>query len=487
MRNRWISLLCVSMVLAPGALAHAITLPVVTSATKTLHFDASDLNNDSGATNPANGTDINAWSNLVGGQTVNSNFPTDGRPTFISSGAGGQPTVRFEATAAGGDLLFNNSINATAQTIYAVATMKDNSTALSTMFSNASASLNVRQSTSSVPAYFTGNSGDFINNNGTFDINGNKQFAIPGGYDAPHVIKATRDTAANYVGFRFSDNVAANRRWNGDISEVIMFNAKLSGDDALAVQSYITQKYGTTFTAQFDEKITDTKQIALDPFNGKGGKQVAVNFHYNTAGAVVGTFHGMAFDNINLTGATPPAGPFNLVANASGLGTTLALNFPFTVDNTARTQNANMTGTDSATLNAVANQMFYVSGAGRGHDSATMTFDGFYANTDVFVQVLGGDAGWNGLGQVLANGSIVDWFSSADSNVNNSASLLGFYSRTNGFGQLELQFTVPVSSSVPFFGISGIMITQAAVPEPATATLGLIALGGLMRRRRRMA
>lgn len=487
MRKIQQAFVCATIALASAHTAQAITLPVVTSATKTLHFDASNLNNDGGLTNPASGTDIATWTNLVGGQNLVSNTPIDGAPTYISAGIGGQPTVRFSSTNAGGDLMFNNAIQANAQTIYAVATLKDNGGALSTMFSNASASLNVRESTVSGPAYFSGNAGDFINNNGTFDINGNKRFTIPGGFDAPHVIKATRDAAINYNGFRFSDNIAPDRRWNGDISEVIMFNSKLSGDDALKVQSYITTKYGIAFNAQFDEKLTDTKQLALNPFSDGTGKKVGVNFHYGPTGTVAGTFQGIGFDNIDLAGGTPPTGPFNLTANASGVGVTLALNFPFTEDNTVRTQIANITGTDAAVLNGVANHMFYVSGAGRGHDSATMLFSGLDRNQRVFVQVLGGDNGWNGLGQVNANGTLIDWLGASDGVTNSSASLLGFFALTDGNGQLSLRFSVPVSSGSPFFGIGGITILSAAVPEPASATMGLIALAALATRRRRNA
>ena len=487
MRKLQQSLLCAAIALTSAQAVQALTVPVTTSATKTLHFDASNLNNDGGVTNPASGTDIATWTNLVTGQSVVSNTPIDGAPTYISAGIGGQPTVRFQATGLGGDLMFNNSMQANAQTIYAVATLKDNGAPLATMFSNRFAGLNVRESTTSSPAYFTGNGSDFINGNGTFDINGNKRFTIPGGFDAPHVIKATRDTAINYDGFRFSDNAGTDRRWNGDISEVIMFNAKLSGDDALKVQAYITTKYGLAFNAQFDEKLTDTKQIALNPFNDAGGKKVAVNFHYGTGGTVAGTVNGIGFDNINLAGGTPPTGPFNLVANPSGVGVTLALNFPFTVDNTVRNQAANITGTDASVLNGVANDMFYVSGAGLGHDSATMTFAGLDRNHRVFVQVIGGDAGWNGQAQVNANGAIIDWLSAADSSSTSSASLLGFFALTDGNGQLALRFSVPVTSSVPFFGIGGIIITSAAIPEPATAALGLLGAAGLMLRRRRMA
>ena len=76
----------------------AALLPVVTSATRTYHLDASNINNDGGATNPGNGNAVNTWTDQVGGSNLNHNFPIDGKGTFISAGNGGvgnQDTVRF--------------------------------------------------------------------------------------------------------------------------------------------------------------------------------------------------------------------------------------------------------------------------------------------------------------------------------------------------------------------------------------------------------
>ncbi len=486
--KRLITLAAIAVFCTLGTTGEAVPLPTVTSANLTAHFDASDVNNDGGATNPGDGNDVSTWTDLVGGLTLNDNFPTDGRPTFIAAGSGGignRDTVRFVSTGAGpatqDDLMFNNAMNFNAQTIYAVATMVDNGSVLATIMSNAFAGLNIRQTTAVSPAYFTGNASDFINANGVFHINGNPRFDIPGGFGAQHVVKAVRNAAANYTGFRFSDNITNSRRWNGDIAEVLIYDNKLNGNEAAQMNQYLNEKYGASSIPPqvIDELLSDTSQVATDPFVVDDPRHVAgVNFHYSAGAATSGTLHGIGFDNINLSGAAPPAGPFALLANVPGV--TLTLNFPFTSDNTLRTQNTNATGPDAATLNTVANQMFYLGGL--NHPSATMTFAGLATDQDFYVQVLGGDAGWTGDLVVQANGvNVATWMSVADGSANN-ASLFGFFTTSDSLGQLQLDFAISAAGS--HAAIGGIILTERT-PEPTTLSLlGLGALG-LWRRRRR--
>jgi len=454
-------------------------LPAVTSASLKARFDAGDVDANGGVASPASGSEINTWRNTVTAQPLNHNYPTDGKAAYIGPGDGGindQPTVRWEATASGGDLMFNNSMSFQAQTIIAVATMKDNGASLATMMCNKNASLNIRQATTASAAYFSGNSADFIYNNGTFTINGNPRWDIPGGFDAPHVLKAVRNAPVTFDGFRISDNIRPERRWNGDIAEILIFDSKLSANDTARVNKYLIDKYAINQVV--DEALTSTTQIADQPFTHEGNQSIGVNFHYNTAGVATGTIHGIAFDNINLTGSTPPGGPFNLTANA--LQATLTLNMPWVspIDNTVRTQTVGATGSDAATLNAVGSQMFYI--GGNNHTMAEMIFSGLAAETDVFVQIIGGDSNWNGDLRVLANGTPMDWTTVANSS-SSTASLMGFFATTDPQGRLDLEFSIFAGN---YAGISGIIITQD-VPEPLSALLVLLGLPALARRTRR--
>ena len=154
----------------------------------------------------------------------------------------------------------------------------------------------------------------------------------------------------------------------------------------------------------------------------------------------------------------------------------LALN-----DNSARNQNAIITGTDAGVLNTVANEFFYLGNT--TNTSAGMLFENLPGDANVFVQVLGGDAGWNGDIQVTANGgAAIDWLGVADGGAAGSASLFGFYATTNSLGQLDLDFTVPSGN---FAGIAGMIVSFSTAPEPSTFVLAAFGLIGLAVRRRR--
>ncbi len=495
-----LSILMVTTLSLVAAPTLAQSFPEVTSANLSLHLDASDINNDGGATDPGDGNEITTWADLVSGATLNDNFPIDGRPTFIAAGSGGignQATVRFDNTVANGDLLFNNSINFNAQTIVTVASMAGDGTTLDTLLSNQFAGLNIRQDTSDSPAYFSGNADDFVqqfstaDRGGTITINGNRQLEIPGGFGAAHVLKAERTAPATFDGFRLSDNIRDDRRWTGDVAEIIAFDGKLSGDDTLAVESYITEKYGIAYNTALDERITESKQVALDPFNDNAqGGHIGINFHYGSQGSVEGTFQGIGFDNIDLTGPAPPAGPFSLTANELTSETMVTLDFPFTSDNTQRFQTANITGPDADTLNTIANEIFYISNPVDfpNHPEANLSFSGLPADREVFIQVLGGDSNWISEAQLEVNGTTThDWLGVAENGSTvGTASLLGVFGTTDALGQLDLSFTVTDGN---FAGIGGIIITlqgpQQVIPEPATGTAALFGLSVLLLSRRR--
>ncbi len=317
--------------------------PAISSATLTYQIDASDMNNDGGATSPTDGANITAWAELTTGAPLN----IQSTPSYQATALNGGPAVRFDGGAAGGDLVFSNNaaiVNTSAQTIYAVASMKADGFILSDLISNSSGLENIRQTTSESAAYFTGNSGDF-NFGGTFNINGSQQFGIPGGFDTAHVVRSISPTVANINSLRIGDN-ANNRIWSGDVAEVLVYNARLSGDDTLAVQSYLSDKHGIAFNTALDDRLLESKQVALNPFQAQETKYIGVNFNYGGPEAT-GTFNGIGFDNIDLAVPGALTDTYTLTANEKTSGVELTLDLNFTQDNSPRVQSANVTGTDA--------------------------------------------------------------------------------------------------------------------------------------------
>ncbi len=228
-------LLVTTAVIVVGTSAPSQAVPIVTSATLTYHLDAGN-----GTTNTGNGTAITGWQEL----TTNTATNIQGTPTWQATGLNGLPSVRFDGGPSGGDLVFSNNApinNVTAQTIFVVATMVADAHILSDLIANSSGLEAIRQTTTETAAYFIGNSGDF-HSGGSFFVNGDAQFTIPGGFGVAHIVESVSPTAVNINSLRIGNN-ASNRLWAGDVSEVLVYNGLLSAADRTAVGGYLQTKY----------------------------------------------------------------------------------------------------------------------------------------------------------------------------------------------------------------------------------------------------
>lgn len=208
-----------------------------------------------------------------------------------------------------------------------------------------------------------------------------------------------------------------------------------------------------------------------------------VNFHYNDGGSPTvpsgTTFLGVGIDNIDISGAAPPSGPFALVENDPG--PMLTLNLPFTSDNTNRGPNFGATGTDASVVNLIGNNTFYLSNGG-DHPLAQLTFSGLNPNKAVYVQLIGGGQ-WNGDLEVDANGVNIGTWTTVTNGSTSEGSLFAFESTTDVSGSLTLDITVPSGN---FAAVAGVLVSeQVVVPEPSSAWLAGLGLIGLCRSRAR--
>ena len=236
-------------------------------------------------------------------------------------------------------------------------------------------------------------------------------------------------------------------------------------------------------------QFTDSSQLALG-----GTTLAAVNFYEAAAQPtgpfsprgrqVTGTIQGVTFQNSDFVGNDDMA--FALTA-----GGTLTADFPFVDDfgSNGRSQDVvgTITGTGADEVNAedLATAITFLSPAQNGSGKLSFAFGAGQANTDVTVQLVGGDENWDGV--MAASVADVVMGTITGDRDRTTSELLTFATTTDNSGNLVIDLTV---TSGNFIGLAGVIVsTEPVVPSPEPSTFGLTALGTLLlvigRRRQR--
>ncbi len=202
----------------------------------------------------------------------------------------------------------------------------------------------------------------------------------------------------------------------------------------------------------------------------------AVNFYYsshdgdpNGGVQVTAPIQGVAFQNLDVVNN-------NLLPVTLSGGGALTIDLPNTTSLDARAESATIGGPDGAAATQLATSISYFSGVDSG--SLKFSFGSALANSNVYVQIVGGDEGWSGKFTASVGGT-AEGTISGDSNTS-TAQLLTFVTKTDGSGNLE----VDLKGNSDYAGIAGVIVST---PEPSTFVLGLAGLVGLaaaIRRRR---
>jgi len=237
-----------------------------------------------------------------------------------------------------------------------------------------------------------------------------------------------------------------------------------------------------TGTARADKIIdalfTDTSQIcsaANTPYFGALTQNVAaVNLTYysntginssqnqegNYGAYAGGTLNGIGFHNILLGGSYSGTATGVTVANALP-GVTM--DYSLSGGGCRLMNKAVITGPDAAVAYNVSASNWYRAGA----DTTTITLHGLAPNNAVYVQLIGGEHGWNATPSVSLNGgTAVAWNSIKPTTFTGNPALLGITGTTDASGKLLITMTGP-----NYYGLAAVTVAQQIPPTSTTTTV----------------
>ena len=220
-----------------------------------------------------------------------------------------------------------------------------------------------------------------------------------------------------------------------------------------------------------DQALTDTSQILSvtnNPYFGAGNTAnlAAVNISYGTPVGTA-TLNGIGFHDLDLQ-SNPRTGSGIPVAYALP-GVTMDFTFDGDADmpGSRNLTSVSLTGPDAAVGDQVALGNRYIS-VTTNHRPNLLTFHGAQASQPVYVQLIGGQHGWNGDTSIYVNGDGVTEGSGTlvgtwDSNkTNKTAGLAAFEATTNASGDLAMEV-----QSAFFSGLAAVIVqAQQAPPGP---------------------
>ena len=232
----------------------------------------------------------------------------------------------------------------------------------------------------------------------------------------------------------------------GEIDEVAIYDTALSAGQ---VWNHYAQAGEPPVPGEGE--ILLSEQIDLEPFGAGDYAHYAVNLFYSddiysnfpTGDA---TFRGVEITDFDLADPVGRAGP-TAVGDLE-----MTSNITVSSDDDGRRQYVVMYGEDSYALTQTASGIFYVNA---DHPLLEMTFSGLTPNEDVFLQIIGGDSGWNGTALVEVTGAANTVWAAADGD-NTTAALLDVTGTADASGQLTVRFTVDSG----LFGVAGLFLSQ---------------------------
>lgn len=232
----------------------------------TFWVNAFDVNNDSGATNPANGVAIATWKDKSGNALNFTQSTGANQPVFTSSAINGKPGIRFNGSSQYLELAYNALLNPASSTIFSVAQVTGGSGTFRSIIVSRSAPASLRgynvyatdfnnlwqgwmganatwavsnsgvAATNNVPviidyAFVTGTQNIAINDGALTGIGTATYFQNT--TRVSRIGAGTTETSASFFMF-------------GDIGEILIYNRVLTNEERTAIKKDLGNKWGIT-------------------------------------------------------------------------------------------------------------------------------------------------------------------------------------------------------------------------------------------------
>lgn len=222
--------------------ANATTVSPATLSGKLLWLDASDLDGDGQPNTETNGSKVSIWMDKSGNDLNASQANPDHQPIYRADLASGKPTL-----AVSNHWMNADNVNFHAKQIFVVTqvngTGDDHAAVLSRGGDRGQLRLESRYNR------YAAGSPNFGGSNGELLINGNPGRAFP--MRKMHIVSAKLGTDSEHAG-HFQNLIIGrddhnNDRWNGFISEVLVFDRFLSEPEQAQMEKYLSHKWSLPY------------------------------------------------------------------------------------------------------------------------------------------------------------------------------------------------------------------------------------------------
>ena len=220
------------------------TAPVLCFALGASSYGAIIGRFDAGTLSLSDGSPVTSWPSTAGSATLAASGAA--APTYRSGGMNDRPSVDFDGT---NDVMTSAGFS-NARTVLAVTIADPGSTAIQTLITASNGeqgSVRLGFDPTTYLSGAAGDSNDFYKHDGAETgedgvyVNNVENGSFTQG--ASHIVLSQTEAPFTYAGFRLGSSTGFGRFWNGDVSEVIIFDQVLTADERAGVFHNLSVKW----------------------------------------------------------------------------------------------------------------------------------------------------------------------------------------------------------------------------------------------------